>query len=134
MAESIAVNGQVDFGVNGRYRTLRLLCTADETDGSFDLAIPDDAMAFIGGWILERILTKPGGTAPTDASDLTLTDPEEATADLLATEGADIIDATSTLITVLTAPVPLYAAHVLHVANNIVNSAIFEIVLICRSV
>ena len=134
MAETIAVNGQVDFGVHSRYRTMRLLCIADEGDGSFDIALPNDCMVFLGGMLLERFKIVAGAGGPTINSDLTMTDVEEATADLLGGEGADIVDLSDVNVVVLTTPVPLYEAFVLHVTNNIVNSAVFELVLIFPSI
>ena len=133
MAGTIAVNGQVDFGVNGRYRTMRLLCTT-EADGSFSIALPNDAMVFLGGMLLERFKVVTGAGGPTINSDLAMTDVDEATADLLGAEGADIVELSDVNVVILTTPVPLYEAFVLTVTNNIVASAVFEIVLICRSV
>ena len=122
-------NGKID---HGGCKILRLSCVAD-TDGSFSIAIPDDAIHFILGMELDTIKVEVGATAPTANSDLAITDPDVSGTDLLGGDAANIVT-TSDAVVVLTPAVLVYDAFVITVTNNIVDSATFEIFLICKRV
>jgi hypothetical protein len=119
----------------GDVREITFACKA-HTDNSFSVSCPIS----IQYWNLYMVKTWPGGTAPKDASDLTITsapsDGEGFADDILGGAGTDQIDATSTLNFVpliggQAAAVPLLAdAYTIAVTNNDVASATFFIKLI----
>ena len=71
-----------------------VLCTHSGTD-ALDAAFAEALMARLRGKFVYRIKSWPGSTAPTDATDLELTD-NDSLALLGATNGTDFIDATTT--------------------------------------
>jgi hypothetical protein len=80
--------------------------------------------------------TYPGGTAPTDATDLYIYQHSSSGVDLLDGGGVDKIDATSTLtfqplINSAENPVPIMGDLYLAASNNSVNAAIFTVELHC---
>jgi len=120
----------------GNVREITFACKA-HTDNSFSVTMPNIGVM---GWNLYMVKTWPGGTAPTDASDLTITeapdDGESYAGDILGSAGTDQIDATSTLAFVpliggQAAAVPLLTnVFTIAVTNNSVASATFFIKLI----
>jgi len=119
----------------GNVREITFACKA-HTDASFSVTCP----VSLQYWNLYMVKTWPGGTAPKDASDLTITaapaDGETHADDVLGAAGTDQIDNTSTLNFVpliggQAAAVPLVSdVYTIAVANNDVNSATFFIKLI----
>jgi hypothetical protein len=86
------------------------------------------------GWFLFMVRTYPGGTAPTDASDLTLLQHTSTGKDILDGAGTDKIDATSTLtfqpyINSNDNVVPITGDLWLMIENNAVNAAIATVEL-----
>jgi hypothetical protein len=76
---------------NGQdYRYKYYVCTADASDGT----VANTTVTGFSGYWLTSVETWPGGTAPTDASDMTLLDATTGL-DLLGTNGTDLIDATT---------------------------------------
>jgi hypothetical protein len=118
---------------------LVLSCTADAGNGSFPavvlnpLAVDSAGTTFdIRGLKLYSVKGIPGETAPTDATDLTITD--EYGVDLLGGKGTDVIDATSkTWIPAgpanYTLPALITGNITATITNNSVNSATFTLVL-----
>lgn len=118
---------------------LVLTCTADSSNGSYPatiinpLAVTSDGRTFdIRGLKLYSVKCYPGGTAPTDATDLTITD--EYGIDLLGGKGTDVIDATSKTWT-LVGPSGCYSPALITgnltvtITNNSVNSAVTTLIL-----
>lgn len=97
------------------------------------LAVDSNGTLFdIRGLKLYSVKAYPGATAPTDATDLTITD--EYGVDLLGTKGTDLIDATSK--TWVPAGPPSYVLPALitgnitvNITNNSVDSAVTTLVI-----
>ena len=118
---------------------LVLTCTADSFAATYPatvvnpLAVDSNGSPYdIRGLKLYSVKAYPGATAPTDATDLTITD--EFGCDLLGTKGTNFIDATSK--TWIPAGPEGYALPALitgditvNISNNAVNSAITTIIL-----
>lgn len=86
----------------------------------------------IRGLKLYSVKAYPGATAPTDATDLTITD--EYGIDLLGTKGANVIDATSKTWTPVgpenyALPALITGNITVNITNNLVDSAITTLVL-----
>ena len=136
-ASSAFAAGSVSQGETTTYRDnmriITLTCTADESDGSFpatDIAIGD-----ADGFYLYEIRTAPGATAPTDATDLTLTNSNGL--DVLGGAGTDKIDATSSLRFFpkntdgeYAFPAITETPLTLTITNNSVNAAVFTIEIV----
>lgn len=118
---------------------LVLTCTASSTDASYPatvinpLAVTADSRTFdIRGLKLYSVKAYPGSTAPTDATDLTITD--EYGVDLLGGKGTDVIDSTSKTWT-LVGPSGSYSPALITgnitvtITNNAVNSAVTTLIL-----
>ena len=88
--------GLQGLGQAGKVRVV-WTCTADTTPGTCTDAVEDSTMQAIGGRYLYTITTYPGGTAPTDATDLAITDSISKSYLSATGNGANLIDATSTL-------------------------------------
>lgn len=113
---------------------LVLTCTGDAANGSFPATVLNTLQTDfrLEGLQFYSIKTIPGGTAPTDNSDITITD--EYGVDLLGGKGTNLISATlkkwalfgpenfavSALITGNTT---------ITITNNVVNSAVITIIL-----
>ena len=118
---------------------LELTCTADAADHTLPvtelnpLAVDSAGATFdLRGLKLYSVKAIPGATAPTDATDLTITD--EYGVDLLGGKGTDLIDATTK--TFIPAGPGAFAQPALitgtisaTITNNAVNSAVFKLVL-----
>ena len=101
MAGTIAVTSDKLYGVStDGHKPLRVVtCTCTHhTDNS--LSVTSDGITGLengaldsGEWCLLGVETKPGGTAPTDATDLTIKN--ALGADLLGGNGTDLVDATT---------------------------------------
>lgn len=75
-----------------------LACTS-HTDNSFSVALSTDLVQLLDGFYVYSITSYPGGTAPTDNTDLVWTVAKTGTTksvDILGTNGTDFIDATTT--------------------------------------
>lgn len=76
-------------------RIIKLTCT--HAAGALSETLGDSTTGLkhgpISGWSLRHIVTKPGATAPTDATDLTIKDADGS--DLLDANGTDKVDATT---------------------------------------
>ena len=118
---------------------LVLTCTASSTDASYPatvinpLAVTADGRTFdIRGLKLYSVKAYPGDTAPTDETDLSITD--EYGIDLLGTKGTNVIDATSKTWT-LVGPSGSYSPALITgditvaITNNAVNSAVTTLIL-----
>jgi hypothetical protein len=126
---------------SGRPAVLKLVltCTADATAHTFpatvinDLAVDSDGRTFdLRGLKLYSVKAAPGGTAPTDATDLTITD--EYGVDLIGGRGTDFIDATSKTWTpagpaTYNLPALITGDVTVTITNNAVDSAIVTLVL-----
>ena len=116
-----------------------LTCTADADNSSFPatilnpLAVDSNGVSFdIRGLKLYSVKAYPGSTAPTDATDLTITD--EFGVDLLGTKGTNFIDATSkTWIPAgpenYSFPALITGNITVNISNNAVKSAVTTIIL-----
>lgn len=116
-----------------------LTCTADADDSSFPatilnpLAVDSNGVSFdIRGLKLYSVKAYPGSPAPTDATDLTITD--EFGVDLLGTKGTNFIDATSkTWIPAgpenYSFPALITGNITVNISNNAVKSAVTTIIL-----
>lgn len=113
-----------------------LTCTASADNASYPATVVN-TLANILPWDLRglklySVKVIPGATAPTDATDLTITD--EYGVDLLGTKGTNFIDNTSkTWIPVGPAgyalPALITGNITVNISNNAVNSALTTIVL-----
>jgi hypothetical protein len=113
-----------------------LTCTASADDHTFPETIVN-TLANISTWDLRglklySVKAYPGATAPTDATDVTITDVYGI--DLLGGKGTDLIDATSkTWIPIGPAgyalPALITGNITVNITNNSVNSAVVNLVL-----
>lgn len=114
------------------------VCTADAGDNSFPATVvtprpsSNPGMDLVG-WYLYAVHAKPGSTAPTDASDLTVTNLDGL--DLLGGRGTDLLDATSITScaagsTVTAMPMPITGPVTLNLSNNSIASAIVTLKLL----
>ena len=113
-----------------------LTCTASADNASYPATVVN-TLANISTWDLRglklySVKAIPGGTAPTDATDLTITD--EYGVDLLGGKGENLIDATSkTWIPVGPAnySIPAFVTGniTVNITGNAVNSAVTTLVL-----
>lgn len=96
--------------------------TADDSDGS----VPAHTVVGFHDFYIYSVEIWPGGTAPTDGTDLTLID-ATTSSDLLGGKGTNAIDATASRI-ILPMPGSLAKGNLtLNVSNNSVNSAVVHI-------
>jgi hypothetical protein len=116
-----------------------LLCT-HHTDNSLSVALSATVMSKLSGWYSWQIVSFPGDTAPTDNTDLEITEQMTATIglSLLGTNGTDFIDATiakETLFYNSFLGIPTYRMAVtgrpwtISTTNNAVASATFYLLL-----
>ena len=110
-------------------RWMQYQATADASDGS----VPDYTVTGFSGFFLYTVETWPGTTAPTDATDCTLSDATTGE-DLLGGNGTNGIDATSSLTLLpksaamdISYTPPIKGSLTLGVTNNSVNSAIINV-------
>jgi hypothetical protein len=113
-----------------------LTCTADSAAATYPATIINTLAGVskynLAGMYLYKVSAAPGGTAPTDATDLTITDVFGA--DLLGGKGTNLIDAT-TITETLVGPSGMYSPQLITgnitatISNNAVNSAVTTIVL-----
>jgi len=84
-----------DVGKMGKI--VRLTCTASASDGSMAYTLTSTDMAKLAGYYLYTVTVypTPGGTAPTDLSDLAITDDRGVVILSATSNGANIVDATS---------------------------------------
>jgi hypothetical protein len=115
---------------------IKLTCTGDASNGTIPATVINTlaniADVDLRGKKLYEAKAYPGGTAPTDATDVTITD--EDGIDLLGGRGADLVDATSkTYIAVGPAstyqPALITGNMTLNISNQAVHSAVFYIIL-----
>jgi len=119
----------------GTFKFLKvvLTCTADAAAHTFPATVVNDVITDkIVGLSLYTVGAYPGTTAPTDATDLTIT---QDTIDILDGKGADLIDETTTTMiwagsSTADFPVPVVGDLTVNITNNSVDSAITYIVLI----
>ena len=110
-----------------------LTCTADVTAHSYPATVINDLITHkIVGMSLYTVGTYKGGTAPTDGTDLTIT---QDSIDILDTKGVNLIDSTTSEITWAGSStqdfaVPIVGDITANITGNSVNSAISYIVLI----
>jgi len=143
MAGTMAVASDKIIDSTGRntymsdLRVIDITCT-HHTDNSFSVAstaITGLLHGDLDGWRIETVETEPdGGTAPTDGTDLTITDARGV--DILDGNGTDLVDATTAEGTYCAIDGQPYAWPVsgtltFATANNAVASAIFTLRLNC---
>jgi hypothetical protein len=113
-----------------------LTCTGDASDGSFPATNINTLVKALGfdirGMKIAEVKAAPGGTAPTDASDVEITD--ENGIDILGARGTNFIDATSKTYMVpgpasQHQPVLITGDLTVAITNNAVHSAVTTIVL-----
>ena len=122
-------------------RTLILSCVA-HTDGTLSAPIGAPYIGFVNGMYLYSFTVYPGGTAPTDDSDLDITASRTGTnysEDILGGNGTDAIDATTTKSNV---PKQSFSGlnffhiidqtkvYTVNATNNVVNAGTVEIELV----
>lgn len=113
-----------------------LTCTASADNASYPATVVN-TLSGISTWDLRglklySVKAIPGGTAPTDESDLTITD--EYGVDLLGGKGTNLIDATSKTWTPAgpsnyALPALITGNITVNITNNAVNSAVVTLVL-----
>lgn len=113
-----------------------LTCTADAVAHTYPATVvntlPNVLSRNLVGLYLYDVQAYPGVVAPTDATDLTITN--EAGIDLLGDKGTNLIDATSKTQT-LVGPNGVYAPQLITgnitvtISNNLVDSAVVTLVL-----
>ena len=133
-----AITSDRQYGPNNAFRAVTLSCTGDAANGTLPAtALSTAILATLhsGGYALFKVQTYPGGVAPTDASDMTITDGTGA--DILGGNGANQIDATSKLEfypLIGATPVlqPVIGTWTVNITQQAVatNSATFTVVLI----
>ena len=79
------------------------------------------------------IFTKPGATAPTDNSDFQIFHTGTTGANVLGTNGDNIIDNSAHNMATITIPIPVCGFYDLVIANNSVNDATGTIILYLRA-
>lgn len=143
MAGTVVITGDYLFNMDqGRTRCVTATCT-HHTDNSLSDTVSETETGLkhgsLAGWLLDEAWTAPGTTAPTDATDLTISGTIGSVAvDLLGGAGTDQIDATSHLKFVplsggVNKQVPIPTGNLtVATANNAVASAIFYLVLWLR--
>lgn len=145
MAGSVGIDIE-NFGIPGKGTTIKKLifnCMADPSDGSFPAIstgiianAPGSSTTFtklIIGWFLHKIIVNPGTTAPTAATDITITDDDGI--DFLDGNGTDLIHNTDSkqaygMIDGVPSLQPITSDLLLTITNNAVNSATFAVKLI----
>lgn len=113
MAASSITYTQEDFG--GKYTKIVITCVGDSTNGSF----VSTAVACNPGYIV-RVVTNPGGTAPTDQYDITLTDADGV--DVMGGALANRHTTTSEQAYASVAPI-VAGGFTVNISNTTVNSA-----------
>jgi hypothetical protein len=95
-SSTIMPNSTSSLNVIKKYN-IRVTCTAG-ADGSINEnnTLTASDMALVDGSFLYKVTVQPGGTAPTDASDLAITDSRSLSLMTAAGNGLDLVDATST--------------------------------------
>jgi len=116
---------------------VHLLCSAEAAAATFTSRVLQSLAGManfdITGYSLYNVKVFPGATAPTDASDLTITDVDGV--DLLGARGTDLIDASSMTSccagsTNTEMPMPVTGPITINISNNAVNAAIINIKLL----
>jgi len=90
--ESSTTSVYTDSGVGGK--VVLLLCT-HHTDNSLSAAVAASTMNKMSGLFIDRIVTKPGTTAPTDNTDLSIVDAIGRTVVAVGDGGLNAVDATT---------------------------------------
>jgi len=109
-------------------------CIADAGDASvLDTEMSKAIYTQLSGWSLDSVKTVPGGTGPTDDTDLVIHDQDDL--DILGGNGANMIDNATVNATVPSVDgqnkrIPITGKLTTVVTNNAVNSAIFDIKMI----
>jgi hypothetical protein len=114
-----------------------LHCTCDAAAATFTAVVINTLSGManfnLEGYKLYNAKVAPGSTAPTDASDFTITDVDGI--DLLGGRGTDLIDATSCTSCCAGSantemPMPITGPITLTISNNAVNAAVIKIKLL----
>lgn len=93
MAMTVTVTKPIkEKGQAHNKRVVLLTCTADATPATMAATLTAAQMAMLGNGYLENILTVPGGTGPTDNSDLAIADSRGHTIVGAASKGLNVID------------------------------------------
>ena len=136
--ETMVTVDKGSYAIDGSLlRTITLLCTTD-TDGSFTYQLTEDQFHFIKGWLIieVRVSNSTAQTDPTANSDLYFRLEAGGSFDLLHAAGVDEVDND-----VVNSIRPNSSAdqrfvvfgvdrfHI-EVANNVVDSAVFNVILI----
>lgn len=116
---------------------VRLLCTCEAAAATFTSVVLNTLAGMsdydLVGFFLYSVKVWPGATAPTDASDLTITDVDGI--DLLGGRGTDLIDSASLTsccvgTTSTDMPMPITGPITLNISGNVVNAAVINIKLL----
>lgn len=134
----------VDDGIKtwpgGKDYRLSMTCTFNTTPGTAVAALPATIQAVIDkGLYVYQFTTKPGGTGPTDNSDLQILDASGATILSAAGNGANVIDNTAVNSVIYgDGPTPGSTNHApkgdgeawtITVTNNAVNNSSFKLIM-----
>lgn len=113
---SSSCDGGVDEGYNNQVRKVTCEFTADDTTGAFD------TVTFTAYGYVEKVVTNPGTTAPTDNYDVAITDADGA--NICSTNLDNRDTATSEQALCISGhPVWLSGVNTITITNNSVNSA-----------
>ena len=120
---------RIDLNREPYQRVLTFTCTADASAATFPSTPIDTAyVTRLKGWYLYKVITNPGGTAPTDNWDFTITDGDGI--DVLGGNGANRHTTSSQMIAPLLTTGVYFAQPVLDTwtmaiadGSNLVNSA-----------
>ena len=131
MAGTILANAKTIKGII----EVALVCEADAAAATFTAAVINNlpGMPDILGMKLYNVKVCPGVTAPTDASDLTITDADGI--DLLGARGTDLIDSASMTSCCAGSsgtemPMPVMGPITINITNNVVNAAVIKMKLL----
>jgi hypothetical protein len=113
---------------------LHLTCTCDTTPGTATATLGTEIMRNLSGKYGYTITTDPGSTAPTDASDLAISDSRGLALLTATVNGLNLVDATTTEQEYFEGPngdsYPLFSAAfplTITLTNNAVNNSIFNL-------
>ncbi len=80
---------------NNAINFVLIQCTADASDGSMSAALNTETMNALSGRLIYNVTAYPGGTAPTDESDLAIVDSRGKSLMTAAGNGLNFIDSTT---------------------------------------
>ena len=114
-------------GMAGQVRAVNIVWTCATGAATWEY----DALGLYG--TIVGIFAKPGATGTTDNSDLAIYHTGTTGANVLGTNGDNIIDNTTHNMVTITVPVPVCGYYDLVISNNAVNDATGTIILYLRA-